>query len=1300
MARQAGNGRSLGPERNPSIGAAVLDSPVYDEPETHAKDLLQEEIQRLVEASRAGRLNERGRVERFEGNDRKLVEGVNSMLDAILLPIGEGNRVLAQISTGKIDELITQTYSGDHENMKQAVNNVAVVLQGLQKELGRLTAASHEGQLSERGKPDQFRGAYAGIVKGVNDMLDAILLPIGEGNRVLAQISNGRIDELIVQTYKGDHEKMKQAVNNVAAALQNMAKDVSLLVQAMLEGKLAVRADAAKHQGDFKKVIEGFNLTLDNVIKPLNVSAEYVDRISKGDIPPKITDTYNGDFNEIKNNLNVCIDALARVVADGVGLTQSMLEGKLAVRADATKHQGDFKRVIEGFNLTLDNVIKPLNVSAEYVDRISKGDIPPKITDAYNGDFNEIKNNLNVCIDALSRLVADGVGLTQAMLEGKLAVRADAAKHQGDFKKVIEGFNLTLDNVIKPLNVSAEYVDRISKGDIPPKITDTYNGDFNEIKNNLNVCIDALARLVADGVGLTQSMLEGKLAVRADATKHQGDFKKVIDGFNLTLDNVIKPLNVSAEYVDRISKGDIPPKITDTYNGDFNEIKNNLNVCIDAIGRLVADGVALTQSMLEGKLAVRADAAKHQGDFKKILEGFNVALDNVIEPLNVSAEYVDRISKGDIPPKITDTYNGDFNEIKNNLNVCIDALSRVVTDGVGLTQSMLEGKLAVRADATKHHGDFKKVIEGFNLTLDNVIKPLNVSAEYVDRISKGDIPPKITDTYNGDFNEIKNNLNVCIESLSRLVAETGLLIQASAEGKLATRADATKHQGDYRKIVAGVNEMLDAILLPIGEGNRILAQVSAGKIDELIAQSYKGDHEKMKQAVNTVAVVLQAMQKELGRLTQASHEGQLSERGKADQFQGAYAGIVKGVNDMLDAILLPIGEGNRVLGLIRGGNLRQKVEIACKGDHEKMKDAINGVHAWLTDLVAYVTKIANGDMAATMDKASNEDQIHEWLVLLKSNINGLVGDVNTLAQAAVNGRLGIRADTAKHQGDYRKIVEGFNKTLDTVVDPLKIAASQASSLASSAEELTAVSNQMASNAEETATQANVVSAASEQVSKNVTVVATGSEQMQASIREISKSANESAKVAKAAVGVAETTNSTIAKLGESSVEIGKVIKVITSIAQQTNLLALNATIEAARAGEAGKGFAVVANEVKELAKETAKATEEIGQKIDAIQTDTKGAVQAIGEISAIINQINDISNNIASAVEEQTVTTNEIARNVAEAAKGTGEIAKNIGGVAIAAQNTTRGATDMQKAAQSLSGMAAQLQGLVAKFTF
>ncbi|MCH8313904.1 MAG: methyl-accepting chemotaxis protein [Nitrospinae bacterium] len=270
----------------------------------------------------------------------------------------------------------------------------------------------------------------------------------------------------------------------------------------------------------------------------------------------------------------------------------------------------------------------------------------------------------------------------------------------------------------------------------------------------------------------------------------------------------------------------------------------------------------------------------------------------------------------------------------------------------------------------------------------------------------------------------------------------------------------------------------------------------------------------------------------------------------------------------------------------------------------------------------------------------------------------------------------------------KEMSESMKRILDGVTEKAGI-------LASSSEELTAVSQQMASNSEETSAQVTVVSAASEQVSTNIQTVASGTEEMATSIKEISQNAGKAAKTAQSAVALAEKTNATVTKLGESSVEIGQVIKVITSIAEQTNLLALNATIEAARAGEAGKGFAVVANEVKELANQTAKATEDISNKIGAIQVDTKNSVEAIGEITTVINEINDISNTIASAVEEQTATTNEMARNVAEAAKGSQEIAENITGVSKAAESTTQGANDTQVAATELSKLAADLQAIV-----
>ena len=271
----------------------------------------------------------------------------------------------------------------------------------------------------------------------------------------------------------------------------------------------------------------------------------------------------------------------------------------------------------------------------------------------------------------------------------------------------------------------------------------------------------------------------------------------------------------------------------------------------------------------------------------------------------------------------------------------------------------------------------------------------------------------------------------------------------------------------------------------------------------------------------------------------------------------------------------------------------------------------------------------------------------------------------------------------------RKVAE--RKLNETV----KLVSEHSQTLASAAEELTATAQSMSNNTEETARQSGVASSASEQVATNISMVATAAEQMNSSVHEIAKNTSEAAKVGNSAVRVVASTNSTIAKLGSSSVEIGEVIKVITSIAEQTNLLALNATIEAARAGEAGKGFAVVANEVKELAKQTAAATEDISRKIVAIQTDANGAVSAIGEISEIIRRINEIQNEIASAVEEQSATTNEIARNVAEASRGSTEISENIVNVSSAARFTTEGANDTFVAAQGLARLASELRSIV-----
>jgi methyl-accepting chemotaxis protein len=562
--------------------------------------IVSSEIARLVDASKEGRLSDRGRTDKLSGVHREMVLGINEMLDAILLPIGEGNRILAQISGGKVDELIAHTYRGDHEKMKLAVNNVGIVLQGLQKELARLVEASREGQLSDRGKPEQFQGAYAEIVRGVNTMLDAILLPIGEGNRILAQVSNGKIDELITQTYKGDHEKMKQAINNVAGVLQGLQKELVRLTDASKEGQLSDRGKPEQFQGAYAEIVRGVNTMLDAILLPIGEGNRILAQVSNGKIDELITQTYKGDHEKMKQAINHVAGVLQGLQKELARLTEASREGQLSDRGKPEQFQGAYAEIVRGVNTMLDAILLPIGEGNRILAQVSNGKIDELITQTYKGDHEKMKQAINNVASVLQGLQKELVRLTDASKEGQLSDRGKPEQFQGAYAEIVRGVNTMLDAILLPIGEGNRILAQVSNGKIDELIAQTYKGDHEKMKQAINNVAIVLQGLQKELGRLTDAARAGQLSERGKADQFRGAYGEIVVGVNSVLDAVIAPLNVAARYVDQISKGDIPSQITDTYNGDFNTIKNNLNALIVAMN----DITAAAEEIADGNLTV------------------------------------------------------------------------------------------------------------------------------------------------------------------------------------------------------------------------------------------------------------------------------------------------------------------------------------------------------------------------------------------------------------------------------------------------------------------------------------------------------------------------------------------------------------------------------------------------------------------------------------------------------------------------------------------------------------------------
>ncbi len=546
-------------------------------------------------------------------------------------------------------------------------------------------------------------------------------------------------------------------------------------------------------------IVVGWLITR-SITRPVGEALAVADNMAEGDFSAKIDTSARDEVGQLLAALSRAVQSVKAMSAEASRLSVAAVEGKLSTRADANQYKGEYRLIVEGVNNTLDAVIGPLNVTAKYVDDISKGVIPPVITDNYNGDFNVIKSNLNNMVKMMSELLAQTDIIIQGAANGELDKRANAALFVGGWNKLVTGVNEAITNIVNPMNVTADYVDKVAKGIIPPVITTEYKGQYNVIKNNLNNMVKMMSDLLAQTDIIIQGAANGELDKRANAALFVGGWNQLVSGVNQAITNIVDPMNVTADYVDKVAKGVIPPVITTEYKGQYNVIKNNLNNMVKMMNDLLAQTDIIIKGAADGELDKRANAALFVGGWNQLVTGVNEVVTNIVNPLNVTANYVDRIAKGDIPPMITDNYKGQYNTIKSNLNACIAAT--------------------------------------------------NQQANAAQAISKGDLTAEVKIRSENDV-MAKSLLDV-IKAVNALVADANVLSKATVDGKLDTRIDATHHQGDYRKVVEGLNAVMVAVSTPVQELQGVLSAMEGGDLTQSMKKNYDGTWDELKSASNNM----------------------------------------------------------------------------------------------------------------------------------------------------------------------------------------------------------------------------------------------------------------------------------------------------------------------------------------------------------------------------------------------------------------------------------------------------------------
>ncbi|MBG9386984.1 HAMP domain-containing protein [Caenimonas sp. DR4.4] len=879
----------------------------------------------------------------------------------------------------------------------------------------------------------------------------------------LTDLKKGSISAQLPQDWSGVFGKVADTFNDVVAENVRMSHELARLSRVVgKEGKLKERALVPNASGFWRDSAESINSLIADLVHPTSEVARVIGAVAQGDLSKSMAleadgRPLEGEFLRTAMIINKMVQQLGTFSAEVTRVAREVgTEGKLGGQADVQGVAGTWKDLTDSVNFMAGNLTAQVRNIADVTKAVAAGDLSKKITVDVKGEIQELKNTINTMVDQLRSFASEVTRVAREVgTEGKLGGQADVQGVAGTWKDLTDSVNFMAGNLTSQVRNIADVTTAVAAGDLSKKITVDVKGEILELKNTINTMVDQLRSFASEVTRVAREVgTEGKLGGQADVQGVAGTWKDLTDSVNSMGSNLTAQVRNIADVTKAVAAGDLSKKITVDVKGEILELKNTINTMVDQLSSFASEVTRVAREVgTEGKLGGQADVQGVAGTWKDLTDSVNFMAGNLTSQVRNIADVTTAVAAGDLSKKITVDVKGEILELKNTINTMVDQLSSFASEVTRVAREVgTEGKLGGQADVQGVAGTWKDLTDNVNFMAGNLTSQVRNIADVTTAVAAGDLSKKITVNVKGEILELKNTINTMVDQLSSFASEvTRVAREVGTEGKLGGQADVQGVAGTWKDLTDSVNFMAGNLTSQVRNIADVTTAVAAGDLSKKITVDVKGEILELKNTINTMVDQLRSFASEVTRVArEVGTEGKLGGQADVQGVAGTWKDLTDSVNSMGGNLTAQVRNIADVTKAVAAGDLSKKITVDVKGEILELKNTINTMVDQLSSFASEVTRVARevgtegklGGQADVQGVAGTWKDLTDNVNFMAGNLTSQVRNIADVTKAVAAGDL-----SKKITVDVKGEILELKNTINTMVDQLRSFASEVTRVA-------------------------------------------------------------------------------------------------------------------------------------------------------------------------------------------------------------------------------------------------------------